>query len=91
MKAALEYIAQHPKRELNDLIACDRAEADSNGIAIAIGDNPYCRGNKAGDILAWIMRSGDEIGRIRMSSVGVNGLFSGKWYDICGREVTVCD
>lgn len=89
VKAALEYIARHPKRELNHCVEQDRAEADSNGIAIAIGDNPYCKGNKAGDILAWIMRSGDEIGRIRMGSVGANGLCSGKWYDIFGCEVTV--
>lgn len=91
VKAALEYIAQHPKRELNHCIEQDRAEADSNGIAIAIGDDPYCKGNKAGDLLAWILMDGGNIFRIRLSTVGVNGLFPGKWYNICGREVSVCD
>lgn len=91
VKAALEYIAQHPKRELNDLVQQDRAETDSNGIAIAIGGDPFCKGNKSGDILAWITTCGEMISAVRMGIVGVNGFLPDKWYNAWGKEILICD
>lgn len=90
---AVRYILAHPKRPLNELVCRERGTADSNGFVIVKGRAPVARGNRDGDVLAWLIE--DRNGALvegGASLVDSSELCPGKWYDIFGKECAVsCD
>lgn len=92
--AAVEYIINHPKREISHLVFRDYGEADQNGFVIVLGKDPIAKGNRDGDILAFLIQ--DESGKIiSFSKIGCSpeGMKpptfhnKGKWYNHKGIEV----
>jgi len=88
---ALAYMVDHPKRKKNGHVKTDKAEANSNGFVIVIGEDPTARGKK-NDILAFVKQAtSGEIVEVSMAIVDGKTIFPGIWYgaDLSERQVAV--
>jgi len=79
---ALIYMYEHPlfkgwmHHSNNCIVAGNKAECRKDGIAIARGKKPMCRGGE-GAVLGFYNDKDEEI---RFAVVGKNGVKPGKWY-----------
>ena len=79
---ALAYMADHPKREWNNHVGKDKAEAGYDGFAIARGRDPMARG-RVGSILAFAKENkAGVITEVAMVTVDGERIKADTWYGV---------
>lgn len=83
---ALAYMADHPTREWNRHVQCDRGEA-GDGFAIVRGEDPIACGKK-GDLLAYAKEdtAAGKITQVALLTVDGKKVLPHRWYDIDAVE-----
>lgn len=88
--AALQYVVDHPKREISHQINRERGEVSLNGFAIVMGQNPLVKVSNEGDVVGWIKTdAGGDI--VKISMMVCTAEMVGKWFNAYGREMEGCD
>ena len=89
---ACMYIMEHPALAYNYHVTEDKAVADGNHFAIAVGEEPKARG-KTGDILGILRTYPDsrEIAEATCFEIDGEEYLPDVWYDAGGKEMAADD
>ena len=89
---ACMYIMEHPTLAYNYHVTEDKAVADGNHFAIAVGEEPKARG-KTGDILGILRTYPDsrEIAEATCFEIDGEEYLPDVWYDAGGKEMAADD
>ena len=89
---ACMYIMEHPTLAYNYHVTEDKAVADGNHFAIAVGEEPKARG-KTGDILGILRTYPDNMEIAEATCFEIDGeeYLPDVWYDAGGKEMAADD
>lgn len=83
---ACEYIVQHPKRTLSDLVRREHGLTNDQGFAVVVGKTPTATCRRGGEVLGLVRT--DEAGiPVEFAVITEEATAPGKTYNIAGEEV----
>lgn len=83
---ACQYIVQHPKRKLSELVKKDMGQTDGNGYVIVIGEDPQGACACGGSVIGLVRTDADGT-PVEFAVLTEEAIREGKTYNMAGREV----
>ena len=85
---ACQYIVQHPKRKLSELVCKNAGKTNRNGFAVVIGENPVGSCGKGGSVIGLVRTDAEGI-PVEFTIMTEEDIEEGKTYGMDGKEVAV--